>query len=132
MEKVLIVDLPVSDQFLRQKRLIQERGELALIEDGERFLHLGYFSLRKGVGYYRGGHYHKMKVEHFYIISGKLRLQLADLDTGRRWETEVHEGQRVRIYPGCAHRFMADEHAQVIEYYDSVYDREDDLPYVDF
>ncbi|MBN1105501.1 MAG: cupin domain-containing protein [Deltaproteobacteria bacterium] len=130
--KISVQELPVTEGFLRQKRLIQERGELALIEDGDSFRHLGYFSLKKGDGYYRGGHYHRNKVERFYIISGRLRVELVDLDTGRRWDAELHAGQRVSIHPRCAHRFAAEEDAQVIEYYDATYDADDDHPYNDF
>ena len=93
-EKVQIQDLPVTDQFLRQKRLIQERGELALIEDGMGFRHLGYFSLKNGPGLFRGGHYHEKKTEHFYVITGKLRVQLVDLDTQEKEEVLLHSGQR--------------------------------------
>ena len=131
-EKIRIQDLPITDAFLRQKRLIQERGELALIEDGKPFRHLGYFSLKKGKGYYRGGHYHQRKVEHFYIISGKIRVLFVDLESGEKSDVLLQAGQRVAIYPQCAHRFIALKEAQVIEYYDAHYDPEDDVPYEDF
>ena len=131
-QKIKIEDLPVTDKFLRQKRLIQDRGELALIEDGKAFQHLGYFSLKCGKGLYRGGHYHRKKVEHFYIISGRLVIHLVDLDSGAKSNVTLHEGQRVVIYTNCAHRFMAEKDAQVIEYFDCRYDPEDDVPYKDF
>lgn len=130
--KIEIEDLPVTEKFSRQKRLIQERGELALIEDGKTFRHLGYFSLRNGAGFTRGGHYHNEKVEHFYVISGMLRVQLVDLESGKRWEVSLREGQRVTIHPKCAHRFIADQEAQVIEYYSTRYDPADDVLYHDF
>ena len=131
-EKIQIEELPVTDDFVRQKRLIQDRGELALIEDGKLFQHLGYFSLKKGEGYYRGGHYHRKKVEHFYVVSGRIRVRLVDLDSGQRSQVFLEEGQRVTIYPNCAHRFEAEEEAQVIEYYNSIYDPEDDIHYSEF
>ncbi|MBW1695510.1 MAG: WxcM-like domain-containing protein [Deltaproteobacteria bacterium] len=131
-EKITIQKLMITDKFMRQKRLLQDRGELALIEDGKSFRHLGYFSLKKGSGYTRGNHYHLKKTEHFYIISGKLRIQLVDLDTGKKSNVWLQAGHRVEIHPRCAHRFIADEDAQVIEYYDTTYDPEDDLDYVDF
>jgi dTDP-4-dehydrorhamnose 3,5-epimerase-like enzyme len=130
--KIKIDEIPITDDYLPQKRLIQPRGELALIEDGMPFKHLGYFSLRRGRGFYRGGHYHREKVEHFYVISGKLLVQLVDLDTKEKSEVRLIEGQRVTIYPNCAHRFRAEEDAQVIEYFDSLYDPEDDRPYEAF
>ena len=131
-DKIQIEELPVTDEFVRQKRLIQDRGELALIEDGKLFQHLGYFSLKKGEGYHRGGHYHRKKVEHFYVVSGRIRVRLVDLDTGERSQVFLEEGQRVTIYPNCAHRFEAEKEAQVIEYYNSIYDPEDDIHYSEF
>jgi dTDP-4-dehydrorhamnose 3,5-epimerase-like enzyme len=130
--KLQIRDLPITDQFRRRKRLIQERGELALIEDGAAFQHLGYFSLKAGPDWFRGGHYHERKKEHFYIIAGKLRVQLVDMDTREEEVVHLRSGQRVIIFPRCAHRFTAEEDAQVIEYYDSKYDLDDDIPYEDF
>jgi dTDP-4-dehydrorhamnose 3,5-epimerase-like enzyme len=131
-DKIQIEELPVTDQFMRQRRLIQERGELALIEDGRQFRHLGYFSLRKGDGLFRGGHYHVNKVEHFYVVSGRLRVRLVDLETGNKDEITVEEGQRVTIHPNCAHRFEAEQDAQVIEYFAGVYEPEDDRPFSAF
>ena len=131
-EKIQIEELPVTDDCVRQKRLIQDRGELALIEDGKPFQHLGYFSLKEGEGYYRGGHYHRKKVEHFYVVSGRIRVRLVDLDSGERSQVFIEEGQRVTIYPNCAHRFEAEKEAQVIVYYNSIYDPEDDIHYSEF
>jgi len=130
--KIRIKKLIISDKFLRQKRLLQDRGELALIEDGTAFQHLGYFSLKNGKGFFRGGHYHNKKVEHFYIISGKLRVQLVDLESNEKSEIFLQTGHRVTIYPKCAHRFIADKDAQVIEYYNTTYDPDDDHDYKDF
>jgi dTDP-4-dehydrorhamnose 3,5-epimerase-like enzyme len=130
--KVEIEDLPITDRFIRQKRLVQNRGELALIEDGKTFQHLGYFSLKRGEGLYRGSHYHKEKVEHFYVIGGRLRVELVDLESGWHGQVALSGGQRVTIHPYCAHRFAAEEDAQVIEYYDSRYDADDDFPYESF
>ena len=131
-DKMQIKELPITDEFMKQKRIIEERGELALIEDGKLFQHLAYFSLKQGRGYYRGGHYHREKVEHFYVVRGTLRVLLVDLDTKTRSMVIVREGQRATIYPNCAHRFEAEQEAQVIEYYNSTYDPGDDVPYEEF
>ena len=120
--------LPITDEFRRQKRLIQPRGELALIEDGESFEHLGYFSLLAGQGY-RGGHYHQRKTERFYVISGRLRIELCQVAGGERDTVEVQAGTKVAIPPGIAHRFEALEDAQVIEYYAGTFDPDDDYPF---
>jgi hypothetical protein len=47
-DKIQIKELPITDEFIQQKRIIDERGELALIEDANPFHHLGYFSLKQG------------------------------------------------------------------------------------
>jgi len=130
--KIMIHELPVTEEFLREKRLLQDRGELALIADGQPFKHLGYFSLNPGDNHFRGGHYHKMKTEYFYVISGELEVSLVDLETYEKTTVRLSSGHRVEIRPMCAHRFRAVEHAQVIEYYDALYDPDDDHPYDDF
>ncbi|MBP8646396.1 MAG: hypothetical protein KBH99_09780 [Syntrophobacteraceae bacterium] len=132
IRKIEVEDLPVTDSFVPRKRLIQPRGELALIEDGRKFEHLGYFSLKSGPGFYRGGHYHKKKVEYFYVISGEILIRLMDMETGEKDNLRAIPGQVIRIHPLCAHRFEAVADTQVIEYYEGVYDREDDIPWRDF
>ena len=129
MEKFLVETLPFTEAFLKEKRLIQKRGEIALIVDDKPFRHLTYFSLKRGDGLYRGGHYHQKKEELFYVISGTLQILLVDLDSQEKKTVQVQTGQRVTILPNCAHRFEATEDAQVIEFYDMAYDLEDDIAY---
>jgi len=130
--KYKLTKLPITEEFLREKRLIQERGELVLITDGHIFKHITYFSLKPGSNYYRGGHYHKKKTENFYVITGKLRLVLKDVETGEKEEIILTAGDKLTIKPNCAHIFFAVEFSQVIEYYDSPYDPKDDFMYKDF
>jgi len=131
-DKYRLTKLPITHEFRREKRLIQERGEIALIVDGEIIKHITYFSLNPGDNWYRGGHYHKKKTENFYIISGKLKIILKDIDSGGKQELILTAGDKVSIKPNCAHIFFAEEFSQVIEYYDSSYDPEDDFSYIDF
>jgi dTDP-4-dehydrorhamnose 3,5-epimerase-like enzyme len=130
-DKIVISALPVNGEFLPERRLIQERGELALIVDGSPIRHLAYFSLIPGP-YFRGGHYHRAKTEYFYLIRGQARLLTHDLDTGEKAEHRLVAGDKVTVLPGLAHRFVAEEETQVIEYYDGVYDKQDDVPFTDF
>ncbi len=126
--RVRIETLPVTREFLPCKRLVEERGELALIEDGMAIHHLGYFSLVPDKGC-RGGHFHEKKTERFYVVSGTLRLELADPETGEQAEVTLCAGQKAVVQPGCAHRFRAERTARVIEYYEGRYDKEDDHPH---
>jgi hypothetical protein len=132
MDNLDIEELPVTGEFRQRKRLIEEGGELALIEDGRSFRHLGYFSLLRGRGFCRGGHYHRGKLEHLYLISGRITVRLVALETAERGTVELREGRRVTSRAWCAHRFGAREGAHVIEYYDSLYEPEDDIPFGDF
>ena len=130
--KVSVDELPVTTEFLREKRLIEERGELALISDGKVFRHLAYFSLKAGKGFYRGGHYHLKKVEHIYVISGELKIRFVDLDTGDEYIGRFRDGHRITIYPRCAHLFTAEKDAHVIEYYETPYDPDDYITFDGF
>jgi hypothetical protein len=44
-DKIQIQTLPITEKFMGQKRLIQDRDELALIEDGKSFQLLPYSNI---------------------------------------------------------------------------------------
>jgi len=131
-DKYKIETLSITTEFLREKRLIQDRGELVLLSDGEEIRHITFFTLKPGPNFFRGGHYHKKKEEKFYVVSGKLRITLVDVETEETEVLELEAGQRVAIYPMCAHRFQAVTPSQVIEYYATAFDLEDDIKFEAF
>lgn len=131
-EKFTIETLPITKDFLREKRLIEKRGELVLLADGEEIRHITFFTLNPGPNYFRGGHYHKKKVEKFYVVSGKLRISLVDVEINETEVLELEAWQRVTIHPMCAHKFQAITPAQVIEYYATSYDPDDDIRFESF
>lgn len=128
-EKILIESLPVTAEPLPIRRILQPRGELALIEDGREFQHLGYFSIKRGEGFFRGGHYHLKKTEYLYVVDGKMVLTFVDLDSEELSRIVVIGGNRIVIHPRCAHRFDAMEDARAIEYFNAKHDPQDDYPY---
>lgn len=129
-EKITIHPLPVTEQQIPMRRIIQPRGELALVEHDCRFRTLTYFSLRKGGGFFRGAHFHREKIEHLYIIEGRLTLTFIDLDSGESSKVEITAGTKITVHPGCAHRLDAvDEQVHAIEYFDMVHDPSDDYPF---
>ncbi len=133
VDKVEIESLPLTEAFIPRKRLVQDRGELALIEDGMPIGHLAYVSILPGPGHFRGGHYHLHKVECFYVIRGMVRVDTVDLDTSQERAHIIRTGDIIRIHPRLAHRFQAvDEPSDLIEYYSGTYDAEDDHPFADF
>ena len=131
-DKYKIDTLPITYEFLREKRLIQDRGELVLLSDGEKIRHITFFTLTPGPDFFRGGHYHKKKTEKFYVVSGRLRISLVDMETEETDVLELEAGQRVAIQPMCAHRFQAIVPSQVIEYYATAFDLEDDIRFDKF
>jgi len=131
-DKYSIETLPITDEFLREKRLIQDRGELVLLSDGEEIRHITFFTLNQGNGHFRGGHYHKKKVEKFYVVSGKAWLFLADIEGRETGKIELEAGQRVTVRPMCAHKFVAVTPIQVIEYYSTTFDPNDEFRFNDF
>lgn len=131
-DKLLVVQAPVTDQRLPTRRILQERGELALIEDGPEFNHLACFTLLPGAGFFRGGHIHRSKTEHFYVLRGRGVLIWTDPAMGARGRTEVGAGDKVTILPGLGHRFEALEELVVVEYYRGVHDPADDTVFDDF
>lgn len=130
--KYKIETLPVTNESRREKRLTQERGELVLLSDGEEIRHITFFTLLPGPGFFRGGHYHRKKTEKFYIVSGKVQLFLVDVETKESEVLELEAGRRVILQPMCAHKFAAISPVQVIEYYSTVFDVEDELQFGDF
>jgi len=128
-EKIKIEPIPITDDRVPIRRIIQPRGELAIIEDERSFRHLTYFSLKCGKGFFRGGHFHKEKLEHLYVIEGRMIISFVDMDSGESASLEATAGCGITIFPRCAHRFDALEDTRVIEYFDSVHDPRDDCPF---
>ena len=123
MEKVTVERLPNTKDVVGAKRWTEERGEFVQISYQEEIRHLALFEIRKGFS--RGGHYHAKKEEIFYIVSGKIKARLWDLDTQEREDCVFEEGNRIRIQPRCGHLFNALKDTVVVEYSPQVYDPED-------
>ena len=131
-DKFKIEIIPITKDFLREKRFIEERGELVLLADGDEIRHITFFTLNPGKDFFRGGHFHKKKTEKFYVVSGRLNILIVDVHTKEKDIIEIIAGQRVTIYPFCAHKFQAITESHVIEYYASAYDINDDIRFTDF
>lgn len=127
--KIRIEKVPLTSEVLPVRRIVEPRGELALVEDGKPFMHLAYFSLNRGPGFFRGGHYHLGKLEYCYVIHGRLKITCVDLETGEKLVLEASAGDRITIHPGLAHRFDALEDTGVMEYFNSIHDPQDDHPH---
>ena len=63
----------------------------------------------------RGGHYHKLNSEAFYVISGSFTLALRK--GGAREAHEIKAGDMFRIGPGIAHDFHFHEDCLLVSLY---------------
>lgn len=56
-------------------------------------------------GSFRGGHYHKKRIEWFFIVGGKAEITLEDIKTKERKTITLspEKPQRITIYPEIAH-----------------------------
>jgi dTDP-4-dehydrorhamnose 3,5-epimerase-like enzyme len=123
MEKVLIEKVPYTRDILGAKRWEEERGEFVQISYKEEIWHLAVFGIRKGFS--RGNHYHEAKEEIFYVVSGKMRALLMDMDTLQKEEYILEKGDKIRLKPRCGHIFYGLEDTLVVEYSPQVFNMED-------
>lgn len=77
--------------------------------NGKNFIIL---SFKKGVP--RGGHYHSLKTTHF-ILYGKLKLKMKELDNGKEFKKIVKAGDVVIAKPKMVHLFTALEDSLILE-----------------
>lgn len=52
-------------------------------------------------------HYHKIKDETFFVIEGRLWLDIADDETGEYQRIHLYQNDSYRVMPGVKHRFSA-------------------------
>jgi quercetin dioxygenase-like cupin family protein len=122
------VGLPPAADAPRLKRLALAQGELAQIHDGEEGLrYLAYLELRAGS--VRGNHYHKIKKEWTYVISGKLLLLVEDIATRERVSLEMHCGDLAFIGTGIAHALRTIEPGGAVEFSQAEFNAADIYPY---
>lgn len=127
MDKVAIERLPNTKEVDGAKRWIEDKGEFAHIFHMEDIRHVAWFELKKG--YFRGGHFHEMKKETFYVIDGVMRGIFIDLHSFEREEHLLIKGDKVKVAPDCAHILYGIEDSHAVEYSDRYYNKEDTFPY---
>lgn len=126
--KVEVRPLLVTDQPAARKevlaRLLSPGGELTVLIDGSNPIrHLNYVELREGKP--RGNHYHKLRHETFYVISGELELRVRDLVTGETASLKMTAGDLARIDPGIVHTFLPSRAGHALEFAPEPFDAAD-------
>jgi mannose-6-phosphate isomerase-like protein (cupin superfamily) len=127
-ERLQLTILPLTSDFLTEKRSEDARGQAHLIINNQPFRRLLALTLNPGSGY-RGSHYHQHKSEWLYIMAGQARLQCRCLISNESLEVDLEEGSRLLIPAQVGHRISALTPLIFIEFTDNAYDQADDIPY---
>jgi oxalate decarboxylase/phosphoglucose isomerase-like protein (cupin superfamily) len=130
--RATVKSLPLTDQPANRAeicaRISSPRGELAVLTDGTvPIRHLSYLEMRPGM--IRGNHFHKLRQEYFYLISGNISLSLSDVATGQTVALEIQPGDMVYIQPGVAHAFNPLTPGHAVEYAAQPFDFSDVFPH---
>ncbi|MFH1036174.1 MAG: class II aldolase/adducin family protein [Pseudomonadota bacterium] len=126
--RIELVHLPRTADFAVEKIHQDARGQAHLIIDDRSLRRVAVLTLAAGAGY-RGGHLHWRKSEGFYVYQGSALAELVCALSGQRLELELTVGDRLWIPAGIAHRFQARQDVTFVEFTDSPYRAEDDLPF---
>jgi dTDP-4-dehydrorhamnose 3,5-epimerase len=79
----------------------------------EKVGHVGMVTFAKGVT--RGNHYHKKSVQYSYIIEGKIKLVISDIDGSNKKEVMLTEGMLTTIPVKKVHTYTAITKAKMLD-----------------
>ena len=110
------------------KRLLLPQGELAQFFDGDEAIrYLAYIELRSGSA--RGNHFHKVKEEWIYLLSGEAMLLLEDIETKEQGILPLKVGDVAFVQTGIAHAIQVVQSGQAIEFSSARFDAQDIYKY---
>lgn len=130
--RALVKSLPVTDQAANRSevcsRISSPRGDLAVLTDGAiPIRHLAYIELRPSM--IRGNHFHKLRHEYCYLISGEVVLTLEDVTSGEKVTVPMQAGDMAQIPPGIAHAFNPTVPGHAVEFAAESFDIADVYPH---
>jgi uncharacterized RmlC-like cupin family protein len=106
------------------KRLMLPQGELAQFYDGDEGIrYIAQIELQAGS--VRGNHYHKIKQEWIYMMSGEVMLLVEDLESKARECTLLTVGDLLFIQTGVVHALQVTKSGHAIEFSTSRFDPAD-------
>jgi len=104
-------------------RFDDERGFLIEIIKGDAWKQLSHSSTRKGTT--RGGHYHKITKEFFYVIKGSAEVKIKNAKTGKEETFIAKKGDCFVVEPYDIHWLTAIEDAEWVVLLSKEYDEND-------
>lgn len=110
-------------------QLMTEAGMLTQVVNGDHIQLVVLLEFRADAEHLRGNHVHYQKREMLYLISGRLRGEYLDLDTGSRYHLDVRPGDLVTVDPRCAHAYAPLEDSLALDLSSLPYDSSDTIPY---
>jgi len=124
-KQALAVVQPSSNpQSPTLKRLMLPQGELAQFYDGEEGIrYIAQIELQAGS--LRGNHYHRIKQEWIYIMSGEVTIIVQDLESGTRETALLRSGDLAFIQTGVVHTLQVIKSGQAIEFSTARFDPAD-------
>lgn len=106
------------------KRLMLPQGELAQFYDGEEGIrYIAQIELQAGT--IRGNHYHKVKQEWVYVMSGEVTLVVENLESNGPEKVQLKPGDLAFIETGVVHALQVTESGQAIEFSTARFDPTD-------
>ena len=129
-DKIRIASLPIGGPDESERRVFSPKGELAQIVNGTAAIrHLVYWDLDSPhSGQTRGSHYHRIKTEVCYVLTGEIEVTAVDRETSEREVITARAGDRITVDPGVAHSYRSKGYAQALELLPTPYDPEDTIP----
>ncbi len=110
------------------KRLILPQGQLAQFWDGSEPIHyLAYLELLSDS--VRGNHYHLLKRELIYVVSGELSVSLQDTQSRVREKLALGAGELGMIAPGIAHAYLTMAPGHAVEFSSAPFNAKDLYPW---
>jgi protein-L-isoaspartate(D-aspartate) O-methyltransferase len=114
-QALAVVPSPSGPDSATLKRLMLPQGELAQFYDGEEGIrYIAQIELQAGS--VRGNHYHKIKDEWVYLISGEVNLIVEDLESKARESAMLMAGDLAFIRIGIVHALQVTKSGQAIEF----------------
>ncbi|MEI6567204.1 MAG: cupin domain-containing protein [Verrucomicrobiota bacterium] len=111
-----------------RKRIALPQGELAQIYSDSVGIH--YIACVELSGSFpRGNHYHRNKEEWIYVMRGKVRLVVENVESRERESLECPAGDLVVVYPGIAHAVHVLEPGLAVEFSPQEFDPADVVRY---
>lgn len=107
---------PLKIEYSRE----DDRGSLIQVNTGE-WKQFNYLKIAKGKVF--GRHYHKHKVELFYLVKGKIVVEVIDKKGGKTFV--VGQGEGFIIEPHDFHSLRALEDTEIVELLSEPYSKED-------